>query len=76
MSLAPEFKYYLANKEDFAAKYAGKFIVIKDQDVIGVYEDQLEAIKKTQQEHKLGTFLVQQVTPLADQARFHSRATL
>ncbi len=76
MSLAPEFEHYLANKEDFASKHGGKWIVIKNQEVIGVYDDQLEAIRGTQKQHELGTFLVQQVMPLVEQARFHSRVIL
>ena len=39
-------------------KYSGKYIVIKDQQVLGVYETDLEAISKTSENHEIGTFLV------------------
>ena len=39
--------------------YDGKFIVIKDCSVIGVYDSELDAVEKSAEEHELGTFLVQ-----------------
>ena len=57
--LEDEFKYFLEHKEEFADKYNGKFIVIKDQEIIGVYDSELEAIEKTSKKEKIGTFLVQ-----------------
>lgn len=57
--LEKEFKYYLAHQGELVDKYEGKFIVIKDAQVIGVFDSQLEAIEKTLEEHELGTFLVQ-----------------
>lgn len=73
MSLKEEFEHYLAHKEDLLARYPGKFIVIKDKEVIGVHEDRLVAIKETMKEHELGSFLVQEVTPEGEVACFHSR---
>lgn len=75
--LVQEFEYYLANQQEFVRKYNGKFIAIKDQKVIGTYDDQLSAINETQKLHKVGTFLVQKVVP-GDSAytqTFHSRVT-
>ena len=57
--LEKEFKYYLEHQGELVDKYEGKFIVIKDAQVIGVFNSQLEAIEKTLGKHELGTFLVQ-----------------
>ena len=72
MALEKEFKFYQDNKEKFLVEYEGKFIVIKGNEVIGVFKDRLEAIEKTKQKHELGTFLVQEVVK-DDVLVFHSR---
>jgi hypothetical protein len=73
--LKREFEYYLANQKAFVDKYNGRVIVIKDQKVLGAYGDELDAITETQKTHKLGTFLVQKVTPGTEAytQTFHSR---
>ena len=74
--LQKEFEYYLANQAEMVEKYDGKFIVIKDCKVLGVFDNELTAITESQKEHKLGTFLIQKVTPgdTAYSLTFHSRA--
>lgn len=57
--LEKEFNYYLKNQDELVKKYNGKFIAIKDNKVIGVYDAELDAIKKTSEDHELGTFLIQ-----------------
>lgn len=61
--LADEFKYYLEHQAELVEKYNGKFVVIKDGEVLGAYEDELKAVEETKKSHELGTFLVQRVTP-------------
>ncbi|MFC1947314.1 DUF5678 domain-containing protein [Chloroflexota bacterium] len=75
--LEREFKYYIDNQDELIKKYRGKFIVIKDQKVIGVFDSDLEAVEKTSQEHELGTFLVQECNPGSSNYTFtfHSRVT-
>ncbi len=58
-ALEKEFTYYLEHQDDFAKKYHGKFIVIKNCSVLGVYNSEIEAIETTKKEHDLGTFFVQ-----------------
>ena len=73
--LEPEFEYYLAHQAEFVEKYNGKFVVIKNRALIGVYDDQTTAVFETKKTHELGTFLVQKVEP-GDKAytqTFHSR---
>lgn len=75
-ALEKEFKYYLAHQSELVEKYNGKFIVIKDGEVIGSYDNELAAISDAQKKHhKVGTFLVQFVSPgdTAYKQSFHSR---
>jgi hypothetical protein len=73
--LKDEFDYYLANQDELVGKYAGRVIAIKGGKVLGDYDDELTAVTETQKEHKIGTFLVQRVTPgdAAYTQTFHSR---
>ena len=74
--LQNEFQYYLDNKVLFHKQYEGKFLVIKNQKIIGIFEDRIVAIKETNKIHELGTFLVQHVIESEEQVRFHSRYQL
>ena len=56
--LEKEFQYYLDNQEKLVEQYGGKYIVIKDDDVIGAYDSDEEALTETCKKHKLGTFMV------------------
>ena len=73
--LQKEFEYYLAHQGELVEKYRGKFVVIKGDQVLGAYADELEAIQKTSQTHELGTFFVQRCEPGAENytATYHSR---
>ncbi len=73
--LEKEFTYYLENQNELVKKYNGKFIVIKDTEVLGAYDTELEAIDKTTTKYELGTFLVQKCEAGTDSytATFHSR---
>ena len=75
-ALQPEFEFYLSNQDELVEEYDGKYIVIKNESVLGAYDDELTAISETQKAHELGTFLVQKVsTGDAEYSQtFHSRA--
>jgi hypothetical protein len=57
--LKKEFEYYKTNQVILVGKYEGKFIVIKNEAVIGEYDTEIEAYQEAQKEHELGTFLIQ-----------------
>src|ERR1035441_836864 len=57
--LEKEFEYYIGHQDELVAQYGGRFVVIKDEKVIGSYDSELEAIAETVKKHALGTFLVQ-----------------
>ena len=73
--LKKEFEYYLAHQDEMVQKYNGKFIVIKDGEVLGAYDDELTAITETRKAYELGTFLVQKVSSgdSAYSQTFHTR---
>ena len=73
--LEQEFQWYLDNQDDLVDKYVGRFIVIKDCEVLGDYESKLEAINETEKHHELGTFLVMKCEAGSEDYTqiFHSR---
>jgi len=73
--LEKEFKYYIKNQKNLVKKYNGKFIVIKNEKVIGSYDDELTAIEETSKIEKIGTFLIQKCAPGEDDytQTYHSR---
>ena len=73
--LEKEFHYYIEHQEELLKEYDGKFIVIKDETVIGVFDDEMKAIEETSKKHKIGTFLVQKCGPGSESytQTYHSR---
>lgn len=74
--LQKEFDYFLKHHDELVRKYLGRVVVIKDQQVIGDYDTELEAISASQKNgHHVGTFLVQKVEKGegAYTQTFHSR---
>ncbi len=73
--LKDEFQYYLDHQDEIVAAHDGKFVVIKDHTVVGVYDSELEAVTEAQKVYELGTFLVQHVShgKAAYTQTFHSR---
>ena len=57
--LEKELAYYLDHQKELVDQYKGKYIVIKNQMVIGVYDSELEAETITLRDHKPDTFLIQ-----------------
>ncbi len=57
--LEKEFNYYLDNQSELVEKYNGKFLVIKEDQVIGTYDSESVALFETEKAHEKGTFLIQ-----------------
>ena len=73
--LDKEFKYYKDHQEDLVREYNGKFLVIKDERIQGVYDTELEAYTESKKKFDLGTFLIQHCSPGKESytQTFHSR---
>jgi len=74
--LIREFDYYLKHQDEFVEKYDGKYIVIKNDKVLGTFDTATLAVLETSKTHELGTFLIQLVSAGIEDytAIFHSRA--
>lgn len=73
--LEKEFHYYLEHKDDLVKQYEGKYLVIKDEKVVGAYNSEIEAYTEAQKQFALGMFLIQPCTPSEEShtQTFHSR---
>lgn len=77
VALKEEFDYYLQNQDKLVEQYNGKYIVIKNSDILGAFDTELEAIKETSKKHEMGTFLVQKCESgnASYTQTYHSRVT-
>lgn len=57
--LKEELDFFITNQDELVKQYAGKILVIKNKEVIGVYNNVLEAYLEAQKENELGTFMIQ-----------------
>ena len=73
--LAKEYKYFEKNKKELVKKYRGKFIVIKNEQILGAYNTEKGAYDSTIKEHAVGTFLIQKCVQNEEELvqSFHSR---
>ena len=76
--LEKELDYFIKNQKKLVEKHEGKFLVIKNQEIIGVYDTEMEAYREAQKEYKLGTFLIQECLLGEDiyTQTFHSRVSV
>ena len=58
--LEKDFQYFLDNQNELVKQYEGKFIVIKNQEVVGIYDTESQAFTEAQKQHQLGTFIIQE----------------
>lgn len=77
-SLDQEFNYYLKHQKELVKQYNGKYLVIKDQEVVGAFDSELEAYKDASDKFKAGTFLIQPCLPGEESytQTFYSRVAL
>ncbi|MCH7828466.1 hypothetical protein IH982_01190 [Patescibacteria group bacterium] len=75
--LEKELKYFIDNQKELVAKYEGRFLVIRDQKVQGVYNTEIEAYNEAKNKFELGTFLIQRALSGKEgyTQTFHSRVS-
>ena len=61
--LEEEFQYYKDNQDELVKKYKGKYIVIKDYNVVIAKDTEDEAYLEALKNFKLGTFFLIHCTP-------------
>jgi hypothetical protein len=76
--LEKEFKYFVDNRSVLFKQFPDQYIVIKNQKVIGVYDNKIDAYFETQEHHELGSFLIQfcSLTPEAFTGDFTSHSMI
>jgi hypothetical protein len=62
-SLQEEFEYYIAHQDDLVREYDGKYLLIKDKQVQGAFDSELEAYRVASGQYELGSFLIQRCAP-------------
>jgi len=73
--LQKQLDYFKAHQNKLVKKYKGRFLVIKDQEIQGSYDTEIEAYTNAKKKFELGTFLIQQCLPGQESytQTFHSR---
>lgn len=73
--LKQEFQYYLDHQDELVKKHLNKFLIIKDQKVVAVYDTKQQAYDEGSAKYELGTFLIQHCLPgsLSHTQTFHSQ---
>ena len=76
-NLQKELEYFKAHQDELVKQYEGKFLIIKDQKVEGVYDTEIEAYTEAQKRFELGTFMIQQCIAGKESytQSFHSRVS-
>ena len=62
-ALQQAFDFFVDNQAELVDQYGGRVIAIKGHDVVGVFDDELSAVRATSEQHELGTFIVQRCEP-------------
>ena len=62
MPFKREYQHYLKIREDLAETNDGKFVAIKGQEVLGVFDDYLQAANTVYVAHEKGTVLMQEIS--------------
>lgn len=65
-TLEKDLEFFIANQARLVKEYRGKTLVIKDQQVVGVYANALEAYKDAMKKYDPGTFMIQPCTEGTD----------
>lgn len=55
-----DFRWFLDNYNEFFREYGRKILVIRNREIIGLFDDKNTAIDTTIKQYDLGTFIVQE----------------
>ena len=61
--LQREFDYYLNRQNDLVKTFSGRYLLIRNEQIIGDYDSLIEAVYAGEERFALGTFLVQRCSP-------------
>lgn len=66
------YEYYISNKKELCKKYLNKYLIIKDESVVGAYETFEEALKEAKN-IEAGTYIIQKCEKDEEVQIFHTR---
>lgn len=55
-----DFDFFIEHYQKFYEQYGHKFIVIRNKQILGSYDTELDAINQTSKTYPLGSFIVQE----------------
>ena len=55
-----DFEWFLKNYDTLFKEYGHKFFVIRNKEILGVYESEADAINNTSDKYPIGDFIVQE----------------
>lgn len=58
-----ELKFFIENQAKLVKQYNGKVLVLRGAEVVGVYDDELEAYLESKKKYEPGTFMIQHCEP-------------
>ena len=58
-----ELAFFQANQEDLVREHNGRALVIRGDELVGVYDSALEAYLSAQEQFEPGTFMIQECVP-------------
>lgn len=61
--LDQELQYYLTNQSDLVKKHNGRYLVIRGDEIVGIYDDILIAYRESKIKYDLGTFMIHKCGP-------------
>jgi hypothetical protein len=62
MTFDTEIAFYKANRKDFVQQYENKFLVIKGEALVGVYDTRSQASDDALKNHAAGSFIIERPT--------------
>jgi hypothetical protein len=60
MALETQIAFFRKHQDELAKKHHGKFVLIHDESIDGVYDSELEAYTVAKQAYAPGTFLIRE----------------
>ena len=55
-----DFKWFLENYDSLFKEYGHKFFAIRNKEILGTYESEVDAINNTSDKYPIGDFIVQE----------------
>ena len=74
--LETEFRYFEDHEEELIEQYKGRFVIIRGEEVVGVFDGQEDAHKDALGRFEKGTYLIRQCSKNSGTMTYHSRVVL